>query len=61
MEVEMDFSHRVIIALVVALGIPQAASFAMQARIPQKIHDGSNEMKATVRTPLTPQLQFSSV
>ena len=47
----MDFSHTVIIALV-ALGISQAASFAGQARILQKIHDGSNEMKTTVRTPL---------
>ena len=48
----MDFSHTVIIALVVVLGIPQAASFAIQARILQKIHDGSNEMRATVKTPL---------
>jgi len=48
----MDFSHTVIIALVVALDIPRAASFAIQARILQKIHDGSNEMRATVRTPL---------
>ena len=37
----MDFSHTVTIALVVALGIPQAASFAIQARILQKTHDGS--------------------
>ena len=41
----MDFSHTVIIALVVAPGISQAASFAGQARILQKIHDGSNEMR----------------
>ena len=41
----MDFSHTVIIALVVALGISQAVSFAMQAHILQKIHDGSNEMR----------------
>ena len=48
----MDFSHTVIIALVVALSISQAASFAIQARILQKIHDGSNEMRATVKTPI---------
>ena len=48
----MDFSHTAIIALVVALGIPQTASFAIQARILQKIHDGSNEMRATVKMPL---------
>ena len=47
----MDFSHTVIIALVVALGISQAASFAIRARILQKIHDGSNEMRATVKAP----------
>jgi len=48
----MDFSRTVIIASVVVLGISQAASFAIQARILQKIHDDSNEMKTTVRTPL---------
>jgi sensor domain CHASE-containing protein len=48
----MDFSHTVIIALVVALGISQAASFAVQARILQKIHDDSNEMRATAKTTL---------
>jgi sensor domain CHASE-containing protein len=48
----MDFSHQVIIALVVALGISQAVSFTVQARILQKIHDDSNEMRATVKTPL---------
>ena len=32
----MDFSHPVIIALVVVLGISQAVSFTMQARILQK-------------------------
>jgi hypothetical protein len=41
----MDFSHTVIIALIVALGISQAVSFAIQARILQKIHDDSNEMR----------------
>jgi sensor domain CHASE-containing protein len=48
----MDFSHTVIIVLIVALGISQAALFTIQARIRQKIHDGSNEMRATVKTPL---------
>ena len=48
----MDFSRTVIIASVVVLGISQAASFAIQARILQKIHDNSNEMRATVKTPL---------
>lgn len=48
----MDFAHTVIIALLVALGISQAVSFAIQARILQKIHDDSNEMRATVKTTL---------
>jgi len=40
----MDFSHTVIVALLVTLGISQAVSFAIQARILQKIHDDNNEM-----------------
>jgi hypothetical protein len=48
----MDFAHTVIITLLVALGISQAVSFAIQARILQKIHDDSNEMRATVKTTL---------
>jgi len=48
----MDFAHTVIIALLVALGISQAVSFAIQARTLQKIHEDSNEMRATVKTTL---------
>ena len=48
----MDFTHTVIIALVVTLGISQAVSFAIQVRTLQKIHEDSNEMRATVKTTL---------
>ena len=48
----MAFTRAVIIALLVALGISQAVSFAIQARILQKIHDDSNEMRATIKTTL---------
>jgi hypothetical protein len=48
----MDFAHTVIIALLVALGISQAISFAVQARVLQRIHDESNETLAATRTTL---------
>ena len=48
----MDFSHPVIIVLIIALGISQATLCTMQARILQKIHDDSNEMRATAKTTL---------
>jgi hypothetical protein len=48
----MDFAHTVIIALLVALGISQAISFAVQARVWQRIHDESNETLAATRTTL---------
>ena len=48
----MDFAHTVIIALLVALGISQAISFALQARVLQRIHDESNETLAATRTTL---------
>ena len=48
----MDFSLTAVIALLVALGISQAVSFAIQARTLQKIHEETNEMRATVKTTL---------
>ena len=48
----MDFAHTVIIALLVALGISQAISFALQARVLQRIHDESNETLAATRITL---------
>jgi hypothetical protein len=48
----MDFAHTVIIALLVALGISQAISFALQARTLQRIHAESNETMAATRATL---------
>lgn len=52
LEDAMDFAHTVIIALLVALGISQAISFALQARVLQRIHDESNETLAATRITL---------
>ena len=53
LEDAMDFAHStVIIALLVALGISQAISFALQARVLQRIHDESNETLAATRITL---------
>ena len=48
----MDFTHAMIIALLAALGISQAISFALQARTLQRIHDESNQTLAATRATL---------
>ena len=42
----MDFTHSLIIALLVAWGVSQAVSFAIQARTLLKIHDEVNKTRA---------------
>jgi hypothetical protein len=48
----VDFTHTLVIALLVALGISQAVSFALQARTLQRIHDESNGTLAATRATL---------
>ena len=43
----MDFSHALILALLVAWGISQAVSFAIQARTLLKIHEEVNKTRIT--------------
>jgi hypothetical protein len=45
----MDFTHSFIIALLVAWGISQAISFAIQARTLLKIHEEVNKTRATTK------------
>jgi hypothetical protein len=48
----MDFTHSFIIALLVAWGISQAISFAIQARTLLKIHEETNKTRATAEITL---------
>ena len=48
----MDFTHTIVITLLVALGISQAVSFALQAHTLQRIHTESNETLAATRATL---------
>jgi hypothetical protein len=48
----VDFTHTLVIALLVALGISQTVSFALQARALQRIHTESNETLAATRATL---------
>lgn len=43
----MDFTHVFITALLIAWGISQAISFAIQARTLLKIHEEANKTRAT--------------
>jgi hypothetical protein len=55
---KMDFAHTVIIALLVAFGIAQAISFAIQARVLQKIHEETNKTSLTVQTTLDAAIEI---
>ena len=48
----MDFSHALILALLVAWGISQAVSFAIQARTLLKIHEEVNQTRMTTEVTL---------
>jgi hypothetical protein len=48
----MDFTHALITALLVAWGISQAISFAIQARTLMKIHEEVNKTRATTEITL---------
>ena len=48
----MDFAHALITALLIAWGISQAISFAIQARTLMKIHDEANKTWATTEITL---------
>lgn len=48
----MDFTHALITALLVAWGISQAISFAIQARTLMKIHEEVNKTWATTEITL---------
>jgi len=48
----MDFTHVLITALLVAWGISQAISFAIQARTLMKIHEEVNKTRATTEITL---------
>ena len=45
----MDFTHALITALLIAWGISQAISFAIQARTLMKIHDEVNKTRTTTK------------
>ena len=48
----MDSTHTLITALLIAWGISQAISFAIQARTLMKIHDEANKTRATAEVTL---------
>jgi hypothetical protein len=48
----MDFTHTLIIALLIAWGISQAISFAIQARTLLKIHEEANKTQTTMEITL---------
>jgi len=48
----MDFSHALITALLIAWGISQAISFAIQARTLLKIHEEANKTRTTAEITL---------
>lgn len=48
----MDFTHALIAALLIAWGISQAISFAIQARTLMKIHDEVNKTRTTAEITL---------
>ena len=54
----MDFTHSFIIALLVAWGISQAISFAIQARTLLKIHEEVNKTRATTEIPLETAMEI---
>ena len=48
----MDFTHALLTALLIAWGISQALSFAIQARTLMKIHEEANKTRATTEITL---------
>jgi hypothetical protein len=54
----MDFTHSFIIALLVAWGISQAISFAIQARTLLKIHEEVNKTRATTEITLETAMEI---
>ena len=48
----MDSTHALITALLIAWGISQAISFAIQARTLMKIHDEANKTRTTAEVTL---------
>lgn len=54
----MDFTHSLIIALLVAWGISQAISFAIQARTLLKIHEEANKTRATTEITLETAIEI---
>ena len=48
----MDFTHALITALLIAWGISQAVSFAIQARTLMKIHEEVNKTQTTTEITL---------
>lgn len=54
----MDFTRAILVAGLIALGISQAVSFAVQARTLQHIHDVSSKALATAETTLAAALEI---
>jgi hypothetical protein len=48
----MDFTHAVLVAGLIALGVSQAVSFAIQARTLQHIHEVGNKTLTTAEATL---------
>lgn len=54
----MDFTHAILVAGLVALGISQAVSFAIQARTLQHVHEVSNKTLTTAEATLEAALEI---